>query len=388
MSSAPHLRADEADAHDHRHSHGPGGHSHGGVDASLLESREAIRTLWRSLIILAVTAALQIVVVVASGSVALLSDTVHNLGDALTAAPLVAAFLLGRRAPTARLTYGWGRAEDLAGLAVLAIILFSAVYAGYEAIARLIHPTTPGYLLAVGLAGAIGFAGNEWVAVYRLRTGRRIGSAALVADGYHARIDGFTSLAVVAGAIGVALGFRLADPIVGLAIAVVILRIVWTSAKEIGLRVLDGIEPEIIETIRQRPGRSRGAGRGRGARPLVRARDPRRRARGGQRGRHPGAGPPDRARGERSAARAGGPPGRGRGAGRARLDAPVRRHLRVFRPGPAAPMRTRGARAPAGWQRRWELPAEPEIAVLEPHQPQEQQNRNPLLSRSDSRDPA
>ncbi len=258
MSSEPHIHAHEAHTHDHSHHHGPGGHSHGGVDASLLKSQEAIRTLWRSLVILAVTAALQIVVVIASGSVALLSDTVHNVGDALTAVPLAAAFLLGRRPPTSRLTYGWGRTEDLAGLAVLAIILFSAVYAGYEAIDRLIHPTTPGYLLAVGLAGAVGFAGNEWVAVYRLRTGRRIGSAALVADGYHARIDGFTSLAVVAGAIGVALGFRLADPIVGLAIAVVILRIVWTSAKEIGLRILDGIEPEVIEAIRHQAGHAPG----------------------------------------------------------------------------------------------------------------------------------
>ncbi len=258
MSSEPHSHAHEAHTHDHAHHHGPGGHSHGGVDASLLKSQEAIRTLWRSLVILAVTAALQIGVVIASGSVALLSDTVHNVGDALTALPLAAAFLLGRRPPTSRLTYGWGRTEDLSGLAVLAIILFSAVYAGYEAVDRLIHPTTPAYLLAVGLAGAVGFAGNEWVAVYRLRTGRRIGSAALVADGYHARIDGFTSLAVVAGAIGVALGFRLADPIVGLAIAVVILRIVWMSAKEIGLRILDGIEPEVIEAIRHQAGHAPG----------------------------------------------------------------------------------------------------------------------------------
>lgn len=260
MSGAPHGHAREGHGPSHAqdHHHGPGGHGHGGVDASLLSSQEAIRTLWRSLIILGATAALQIVVVIASGSVALLSDTVHNVGDALTAVPLAAAFLLGRRPPTARLTYGYGRAEDLAGLAVLAIILFSAVYAGYEAIDRLLNPSTPGYLLAVGLAGAIGFAGNEWVAVYRIRTGRRIGSAALVADGRHARIDGFTSLAVVAGAIGVALGFRLADPIVGLAIAVVILRIVWTSAKEIGLRLLDGIEPAIIGEIRYEAGRAPG----------------------------------------------------------------------------------------------------------------------------------
>jgi cation diffusion facilitator family transporter len=239
-----------ADEHEHAHRHGADGHTHTGVSASILGSQEALRTLRHSLIILGVTALLQLVVVVLSGSVALLADTVHNLGDALTALPLAAAFLLSRRPATARLTYGYARTEDLAGLAVLVIILFSAAYAAYEAISRLIHPTTPGYLLAVAIAGLIGFAGNEWVAVYRIRTGRRIGSAALVADGEHARIDGFTSLAVVAGAIGVALGFRLADPIVGLAISLVILRIVWSSAKQIGLRILDGIEPETVQAIR------------------------------------------------------------------------------------------------------------------------------------------
>jgi len=238
----------------HDHDHGPGGHSHGGVDAAILGSKEALSTLWRSLIILGATAALQLVVVVLSGSVALLADAVHNVGDALTAIPLAAAFLLSRRPPTRRLTYGFGRTEDLAGLAVLAIILFSAVYAAYEAIQRIIHPHAPGLLWAVAAAGAIGFVGNEWVAVYRIRTGRRIGSAALVADGYHARIDGFTSLAVVVGAIGVAMGFQLADPIIGLIISIVILRIVWTSAKEIVLRMLDGIEPEVVDEIRRQAG--------------------------------------------------------------------------------------------------------------------------------------
>jgi cation diffusion facilitator family transporter len=237
-------------AHHGGHEHGPGGHGHGGIDASILTSDEALRTLKLSLLVLAGTALLQILVVVISGSVALLADTIHNAGDALTALPLAAAFILGRRAPTRRLTYGYGRAEDLAGLAVLAIILFSAVFAAYEAIRRLIEPSHPGYLVAVALAGLIGFAGNEWVAVYRIRSGRRIGSAALVADGYHARVDGFTSLAVVAGAAGVALGYPLADPIVGLLISVAILRIVWTSAKEIGLRMMDGIEPERLAEIR------------------------------------------------------------------------------------------------------------------------------------------
>lgn len=235
----------------HHHGHGPDGHSHGGVDASILASRDAVRTLWISLLILGATAALQVVIVVLSNSMALLADTVHNIGDALTALPLAAAFLLSRRPPTRRLTYGYGRTEDLAGLAVLAVILFSAGYAAYEAVQRLIHPQAPTYLLAVAAAGVIGFIGNEWVAVYRIRAGRRIGSAALVADGHHARIDGLTSLAVVVGAAGVAAGYPLADPIVGLVIAAVILRIVWTSAREILLRVLDGIEPEIVDAIRR-----------------------------------------------------------------------------------------------------------------------------------------
>jgi cation diffusion facilitator family transporter len=225
------------------------GHSHGGMDPGLLRSRDAMHALLVSLVVLGVTAVFQIVIVVISGSVALLADTVHNAGDALTAVPLGVAFLLLRRGRTRRLTYGYGRAEDLAGLAVVAIILFSAVYAAYEAIDRLVHPSPPGYLLATAIAGVVGFIGNEWVAVYRLRAGRRIGSAALVADGYHARIDGFTSLAVVAGVAGVALGFDLADPIAGLLISVVILRIVWQSIKVIGLRALDGVEDGVVDSI-------------------------------------------------------------------------------------------------------------------------------------------
>jgi cation diffusion facilitator family transporter len=234
--------------HDHDHGHD---HSHGGVDASIVRSREAMRTLGLSLLILGVTAAFQIVVVVLSGSVALLADSVHNVGDALTAVPLAIAFVLLRRPPSRRLTYGWGRAEDFAGVVVVLIILFSAVYAGYEAIDRLVDPAAPSHLLATAIAGVIGFVGNEWVAVYRIRSGKRIGSAALVADGYHARVDGFTSLAVVVGVIGVALGFPLADPIVGLLISLAILRIVWQSARPIGLRAMDGIEPHVLDAIRE-----------------------------------------------------------------------------------------------------------------------------------------
>jgi cation diffusion facilitator family transporter len=237
--------------HDHRshgHDHGHG-HAHGGLDAAILRSREAMRTLALSLVVLGVTAAVQIVVVVLSGSVALLADTVHNVGDALTAIPLGAAFVLGRRPPSRQFPYGLGRTEDLAGIAVVLIILFSAGYAAYEAIDRLLNPQEPGYLLATALAGVVGFLGNEWVAVYRIRAGRRLGSAALEADGYHARVDGFTSLAVVAGAAGVALGFQLADPIVGLGISLITLRIVWQSAREIGIRALDGVDPELLDRI-------------------------------------------------------------------------------------------------------------------------------------------
>jgi cation diffusion facilitator family transporter len=239
-------------AHGHGHAHDGGhghGHAHGGIDPSLFSSREAMRTLMLSLVVLGITAALQVVVVVLSNSVALLADTVHNVGDALTAVPLAIAFTLTRLKPTPRFGYGFGRSEDFAGLAVVLIILFSAVFAAYEAIARIINPHEPSYLLATAIAGIIGFIGNEWVAVYRIRAGRRLGSAALEADGYHARIDGFTSLAVVVGVAGVAAGFELADPIVGLLISAAIVRIVWNSAKEIGMRALDGVDPAVVEQI-------------------------------------------------------------------------------------------------------------------------------------------
>jgi cation diffusion facilitator family transporter len=231
------------------------GHSHGGADPGLLRSREAMRALVLSLVVLGATAAVQVVVVILSGSVALLADTVHNVGDALTAVPLGVAFLLLRRGRSPRLTYGWGRAEDFAGLAVVAIVLASAVYAAYEAVDRLLHPSRPDLLLATALAGLVGFAGNEWVAVYRLRAGRRIGSAALVADGHHARVDGLTSLGVVAGVAGVAAGIPAADPVVGLLISAAIGRVAWVSLRSIGLRAMDGVEPGVVDGIRAQAAR-------------------------------------------------------------------------------------------------------------------------------------
>jgi cation diffusion facilitator family transporter len=210
-------------------------------------SREGMRTLWLSLSILGLTAAAQAAIVVLSGSVALLGDAVHNVADALTALPLGLAFILGRRAPTRRYTYGYGRAEDLAGIAVVLVIAASSALAAYAAIDRLLHPRGVTHLWAVALAAAIGFVGNEWVARYRITTGRRIGSAALVADGLHARTDGFTSLAVLLGAAGVALGWRAADPVVGLAITVAILAVLRDAARQVYRRLMDAVDPHLID---------------------------------------------------------------------------------------------------------------------------------------------
>jgi cation diffusion facilitator family transporter len=246
------------DHHDHEHVGGLRGwviglfrpHSHDAadsVDSALESSAQGIRAVKISLVALAVTAALQMLVVTVSGSVALLADTIHNFSDALTAVPLWIAFVVGRRAANRRYTYGYGRAEDLAGLFIVAMIALSAVVAGAQAIRRLIDPLPIQHVGWVALAGLIGFLGNELVAVYRVRVGRRIGSAALVADGLHARTDGFTSLAVLAGAAGVAAGFPLADPIVGLLITVAILAVLRTAVRDVYRRVMDAVDPELVD---------------------------------------------------------------------------------------------------------------------------------------------
>src|SRR5215211_5444789 len=214
-------------AHDHRHGHEERGHTHGAVDPSIATSERGMWAVKWSFVGLFVTALLQAAVVALSGSVALLSDTIHNFGDAVTALPLWIAFALARLGTSRRFTFGYGRVEDLAGVMVVLIILFSAVVAGYQAIERLINPRPVEFLGAVAVASLLGFIGNEAVAVFRIRMGRQIGSAALIADGYHARTDGWTSLAVLIGATGVWLGYPLADPIVGLLIAAAILVIVW-----------------------------------------------------------------------------------------------------------------------------------------------------------------
>lgn len=243
----------------HDHAHDPDltpaahsahhGHTHGVVDPSIASTTRGLWALKWSFVGLMVTALFQIVVVFLSGSVGLLADTIHNFADAATAIPLGIAFWLARRGATRRFTYGLGRVEDFAGLAILATIVASAAVAAYESIDRFIHPQPVTMLGAVMLASVVGFIGNEAVAIFRIRIGRQIQSAALIADGHHARVDGWTSLAVLVGAIGVWLGYPFADPLAGLIISVAIAVLVWQSGRSIILRMLDGVETESLKAI-------------------------------------------------------------------------------------------------------------------------------------------
>ena len=242
---------------DHIHSHPENhsehidhAHTHGALDPSIVSTERGIWAIKWSFVGLFATAVFQLVVVLFSGSVALLADTIHNVGDAATAIPLWVAFTLGRRKPSNRFTYGLGRVEDLAGVSIVLIILLSAIVAGYLSIDRFLHPQTIEYLWAVIIASVIGFLGNEGVAIFRIKVGKEIGSAALVADGYHARVDGLTSLAVLVGAIGVWLGYPLADPIIGLLITIAIFRIIIDSGKAVFTRLLDGVDSEVVDEIR------------------------------------------------------------------------------------------------------------------------------------------
>ena len=251
---------DDHAEHDHEHHHGGiagligsfVGHSHDPADSlddALTGDARGIRAVKFSLAGLGITAVLQLAVVLVSGSVALLADTIHNFSDALTAIPLWIAFSIGSRAATRRYTFGFRRAEDLAGLFILLMILASAGLAAWESIGRLLDPRPITNIPIVIVAGVVGFLGNEGVALYRIRVGRAIGSAALVADGYHARTDGLTSLAVVGGALGVAAGYPLGDPLVGLLITAVILVVLRQAAGQVLGRFMDAVEPELVDEV-------------------------------------------------------------------------------------------------------------------------------------------
>ena len=267
------ARREHDDAHEHGHAHpaGDGHHEHGSgllgrlkelvaphshdaaaaVDNELEASSRGLRALTVSLVVLGVTALLQAVVVVLTGSVALLGDTLHNVADALTAVPLAIAFTLSRRPPNRRYTYGYGRSEDLAGIIVVLFIVASAVLVAWESAHRLVDPREVEYLGAVAAAGVVGFLGNELVARYRIKVGREIGSAALVADGLHARTDALTSLAVVASAVGVWLGWDQADPVVGLLITLAILKVLVEAGRQVYHRLMDAVDETLVDEIEQ-----------------------------------------------------------------------------------------------------------------------------------------
>lgn len=231
------------------HLPGFGHHSHAELasDQALQDNNLGIRTVWLALLVLGVTTVLQVLIYVASGSVALLGDTVHNLGDALNSIPLLIALYLVRRAATRRYTYGYGRAEDIAGILIVVSIAFSAAYILAESFHKLINPqplVNPGWVAA---AAIIGFVGNEIVALMQIQVGRQIGSDAMVADGQHARVDGLTSLAVLIAAVGTAIGLPVLDPIIGLLIGTAIVGITWTAMKAMWFRLMDAVDPAYMD---------------------------------------------------------------------------------------------------------------------------------------------
>ena len=228
--------------HDHDH---VGGHG----DSILDSGSVGIRATKVSLVALGITAILQGIVVWFSGSVALLSDTIHNLGDALTSIPLWIAFAVGRRRPTRSYTYGFGRFEDVAGLLIVVAIAASAALIIWESVGRLFEPRLIDHIPWVIAAGVIGALGNEFVARYRIKVGKVIGSEALIADGQHARSDALTSLAVVVAGVGAAFGSAWVDPVAGIVVAVAMLWLLWRTARRMSRRLLDGVEPAVVDEV-------------------------------------------------------------------------------------------------------------------------------------------
>lgn len=235
----------------HNHSHEE--HSHIEIDLKRT-NQEAIRTVWLALAALGATTIIQIGIVALSGSVALLADTIHNIGDTLNSIPLLLAFYLARKAATRRYTYGFGRAEDVAGIVIVLSIMISAVVVFWESIQKLLNPQPMQHLGWVAAAAFVGFVGNEAVALLQIRTGHKIGSDAMIADGLHARIDGLTSLAVLIAAGGTFLGFPIIDPLIGLLIGVTILFITKDAAVRIWYRLMDAVDPSVIDQIEHHSG--------------------------------------------------------------------------------------------------------------------------------------
>lgn len=233
---------------DHKHE-GEHGHSHGVTDPVILTSQRGIQAIRSSLLIFLLASLFEVSIAWLSGSVALLADAAHNLGDTCSSLPLWLAFKMAGQKPTRRFTYGYGRLEDFGGLFVLVLILASCVVAGYTAIHRLLHPQPVLRTGIVILAAGISFLANEVVAWIRIKAGREIGSAALLADGYHARTDGLASLAVVCGAVLVRYGYPIADPIVGLLMVPMLLKLAWESGKVVISRMIDAVDPKIIDDI-------------------------------------------------------------------------------------------------------------------------------------------
>src|SRR6266487_185066 len=238
--------------HDHEHDghgHGGHGHEHGRVDADLYGNRAGLRAVQISTAGMFIVAAIQFVIAGIGGSAGLFADALHNLGDVLTTVALWIAFVISNRAANQRYTYGYHRAEDLAGIFIVLVIIASAVAGAWESIQKLTSGSAPTHLLLSMAAAVVGFVGNEILAQYKISVGKRINSVPLVADGQHSRIDGLTSLAALIGLIGVAFGLRIADPIAGLVITVVILTVVYSTSRSVLQRFLDAVDPHVVPSI-------------------------------------------------------------------------------------------------------------------------------------------
>ena len=239
---------EEHEGHD-EHGHGGHGHEHGRVDADLYGNRAGLRAVQISTAGMFIVAAIQFAIAVIGGSAGLFADALHNLGDVLTTVALWIAFVIARRAANQRYTYGYHRTEDLAGIFIVLVIIASAVAGAVESILKLTSGAPPTQLPLSMAAALVGVAGNELLAQYKISVGKRINSVPLIADGQHSRIDGLTSLAAFAGLIGVALGFRIADPIAGLVITVVILTVVYSTTRSVLQRLLDAVDSRVVPSI-------------------------------------------------------------------------------------------------------------------------------------------